>query len=568
MVKSGSDTGMGGPGDGWVLLTDGALGISVDSGGPASLMPPTVVGSPVFNISALQETGGGGDTELNSMTETLGIWTAIDGGATVPGTVSANATTYGIGSFETDTETVVDYAGGGGNFPTNNAYSTIGGGTVASGGGDQQDFSVRAEAFLAIPEGDYTISVASDDGRRLELDFPGGGFSFLAETGQGPTLAPLDNVIGFNGTTGHDQSVGRFTITSSDLVPGEDYALVNLDSFFFERGGGDSFEIAIARGHHVDFDSTADSFQLLSDGQYGVLVSDTPIEITPISHVTTTDDAVGVDGDSPATTTSTDFGRVRIGTSAAAPESVTVENTGSQTLDGVITAAGGDFSGGPSAPFSLSNGETDSVDYSFSPTAHGPLSDTVTVDTTSTAYTSLATGPVDLDVDVTLDGIGVGPEFNLTAESTDLGKGGLIELSPDPPLLTKTVSVLIENLTPDLDIDTLEDLTLHSFSITGPDADRFMLSGFIAGTTLDALDSLPLMLTFTADGLDSYNATLQFFTDEGVAVGGNGAVFTFQLFATTVPEPATLFIGAFGLFAMGYRRYGQRRKLKRTGSQE
>jgi MYXO-CTERM domain-containing protein len=94
-----------------------------------------------------------------------------------------------------------------------------------------------------------------------------------------PNFGP--DVWGFNGTSGHNQSVATFTITEADLNLG-DFFVTELDTFFFERGGGDSFEISIAPGTLADFGALGgDNFRLLEDGTFGWIVSTAPIVEVP-----------------------------------------------------------------------------------------------------------------------------------------------------------------------------------------------------------------------------------------------------------------------------------------------
>ncbi|MCP4377421.1 MAG: hypothetical protein GY794_14745, partial [bacterium] len=67
----------------------------------------------LFNVAILAADEGGGSTDhdLQSVTETLAIWNAIDAGAAVPGLVSASGQHYNIARYETDTESRIIYGG-------------------------------------------------------------------------------------------------------------------------------------------------------------------------------------------------------------------------------------------------------------------------------------------------------------------------------------------------------------------------------------------------------------------------------------------------------------------------
>ena len=257
------------------------------SGSPAHAVPFTLNNDGVHGISAFDLTSGGSDNQLNNSNETLTIWDAIDLGATVPGLVDpapAGNPTYQVGAYETDTETVVNYAGGG-DFGGNIALNTIGGGTIPFSGDSQvQDISVRAVTYLAVPVGTWSIAIASDDGRRLEM--PGLSAlttpNFIAHGGQidGGSGTGFDFLLR-NGTTGHNRSVGVFTVGAGDVAAGSNVALLGLDGFYFERGtGGGSFEISIKGGSDTGFGGPGDGWVLLSQGTFGWSISSTPIVVT------------------------------------------------------------------------------------------------------------------------------------------------------------------------------------------------------------------------------------------------------------------------------------------------
>ena len=210
-------------------------------------MAPVANAAPLLTVKAFNIIGGGGsnDNDLNNVTETLTIWDAIDTGATT-GTTVIGPKTYNIQNNHTGTAAVVDYAGGGGDFTVNTPYSAIGAGL----GGD--DFSVRALATLTFNDaGTYRIRAGSDDGRYLRL----AGVTFDAFGGQGGESQPVPDTVIFNGTTGHNRSWGEFTVGAG--------ASATLDAHFFERGGGDSFEVSIEK-------VGTGGYQLLANGVYNI----------------------------------------------------------------------------------------------------------------------------------------------------------------------------------------------------------------------------------------------------------------------------------------------------------
>ena len=282
--------------------SDGSYTYTVDNSNPAvqalnpgdtltdtfsyTLSDPYFTGDGLFNVSVFRAVGGGGSTDhdLNSMNETLGIWDRIDAGDTVPGPIIAGGQTYNIDRYETDTETSINYGPGNGNFNagTLGTNSINSNGPGGSGGGINggDDYSLRAQAYLYFHEaGTYSIATASDDGRRMDLTgvVTGGSFNgFSAQYDQvdGP-FTPGQTFVIKNGTTGHDQSVGVFTVDAGDIL--------YLDTRFFERAGGASpFEVMIKQGadtngvpggNNSDPSAANDGWRLLSEGVFGIAVS-------------------------------------------------------------------------------------------------------------------------------------------------------------------------------------------------------------------------------------------------------------------------------------------------------
>jgi len=210
---------------------------------PPPTPPPA---TPAFNARMIQVTGD----DINTTTEGLGIAAA----ATGLGPLSANGENYNVTVFADEIAKVIDYAGGGGNFPVNNKYPN-----GSNNPGD--DFLVRAQAFVRIPAGTYTIGFGSDDGGMLRLD----GVTFTSRFNSNNQAGPDE--IRFQGTRGHAVTGGTFTVTQETYT--------ELYSLFFERNGGDSFEISLARGSYSSFNTT--DFQLLQNRLRGWIISAEPI---------------------------------------------------------------------------------------------------------------------------------------------------------------------------------------------------------------------------------------------------------------------------------------------------
>lgn len=227
----------------------------------------------VAAISVNLNTGGFTDTDINDTNEAVTLWTQFDtngAGSFTNGTVSAIAPqpnrTYNVQNINLNTNfTEVDFAGGGGNFGTNNAYAGIGAGAF------NEDFSVRAQTSITFANaGTYRISIASDDGRFGFLTGATLDSNSVGQVTQGPGFGQAgDNAWGFNNPTGHNNSVAQITVGAG--------AVVGLDAFMYERGGGDSFEIAIANGAGG---ACCGGFELLTNGSLGGTVSTTGFNVS------------------------------------------------------------------------------------------------------------------------------------------------------------------------------------------------------------------------------------------------------------------------------------------------
>ena len=244
------------------LLGDGQYGWSVTNNLAAApgFTPITpITPPPAFNARLIRIQGGGGsnDSQINSAAEAL----SIAQNATGTGLLTIGSTNYNVTVFSDEVTPIVDYAGGGGSFGYNRKYPD------GHDGGWMEDFLVRAHAWVRIPPGTWTIGFGSDDGGLLRLDgLFGATITFTNEYNTNGDSG-LDNEVRYNGVRGHSWTRGVFTVSD------ETYA--ELTALFFERGGGDSFEIALAQGARSGFNTN--DFQLLYSGLHGWIVSPTLI---------------------------------------------------------------------------------------------------------------------------------------------------------------------------------------------------------------------------------------------------------------------------------------------------
>ena len=182
------------------------------------------------------------------------------------GAYNPNATplVYNIQNIHMDVASSINYHPGNSfQFGGDSAYSTISGG--AGLGGD--DFSVRAQAFLRFNvAGTYSIGAGSDDGRLVDLSLVSGTYSGITSTGGQITGAlTTPTTFGFDNPTGNNTSGGVFNVTAGTVL--------QLDTFMFERGGGDSFEVSIKSGSDTTPGGPGDGWSLLSDGTLSIDVS-------------------------------------------------------------------------------------------------------------------------------------------------------------------------------------------------------------------------------------------------------------------------------------------------------
>eukprot|EP00051_Salpingoeca_urceolata_P027028 m.479738 g.479738 ORF g.479738 m.479738 type:complete len:537 (-) comp21581_c0_seq1:193-1803(-) len=122
-----------------------------------------------------------------------------------------------------------------------------------------EDFVYEVDMHVNIPAGTWTIGVGSDDGRYLTMDAI--VFDTVRHQNNLDDGGIGTNKMGFQGTTGHEWSTGTFTVT-------ENTGCVHINSLFFERGGGDSYEIVIAPGDQDSEPSDNGVWRILREGTY------------------------------------------------------------------------------------------------------------------------------------------------------------------------------------------------------------------------------------------------------------------------------------------------------------
>ncbi len=206
--------------------------------------------------------GGGSDIQINNTTEAEAIFQAVGdqlglgGGAT--GLVNALGNTYNITTNASEIASQTDWAGtGGGDFP---------GGLPYPGGIGGDDFLVATSFNLWLDPGTYTVGVESDDGFTLTLD----GITFSSKFGGGAGQGAA-NELRFEAPTGNSNTSGEFTVDGNGVD-------VRVSGLFWERGGGDFWEISIIDSLAGNpGNKNAAGFVILQDG--AVLANGTQIGV-------------------------------------------------------------------------------------------------------------------------------------------------------------------------------------------------------------------------------------------------------------------------------------------------
>jgi hypothetical protein len=171
--------------------------------------------------------GGGTNTQVNSTAEAETIYANwVTAGRPATGSITGG---YNVTSSGSAIQTRTDWRGSKDNdFTPNESYPGI---------GSNEDFLVRSTFSIFLPVGEYTLHAESDDGFSVILDEP--NTSFSSKFGSGASQGAA-NEIRYNGTTGNSNTGGVFNVAHPKVI--------DVTAIFFERGGGDYFEVAIASG--------------------------------------------------------------------------------------------------------------------------------------------------------------------------------------------------------------------------------------------------------------------------------------------------------------------------------
>lgn len=412
----------------------------------------------------------------------------------------------------------------------------------------------------------------------------------LSGTGNGPIYSS-SGPANFNALVNYNATPSTVTISNTSTDPGTG-ALTDLTIRADSSASATGFSLGgiatvISKGNSGGISLNADTTAIAGflkgstastdvnirtdeDTAFGGLGNQfnyTGVQITGVAPV----------NDTPA---SLALGTVRVGQSSSA--NLSIQNVGNGNLATTLPASvtnlnntgvsltsnpSGNFSGS-SAGFSLGDGGSQNVAFTFAPTSRGAFSATATSNFSNGNNDAgvLVSSPNNNAADsqaTTLSGTGVGPVY--TASTAPYIVGGTppsldlatIYFQPalEPPN-GMTRNLVISNLTTDTGV--LANLTLLSGALSGPYAALFSL-GISFPQTITPGNSLIIPINFTAAYPPGTKlAQLMISSDQNApgGVGMLGDIFTYNLEAQVVPEPATILIwsGLFGCCA-AYRRW-------------
>ena len=208
------------------------------------------INSGTLNAVGIKINGSGSDSQINTTTEGLAIYSAwLAAGSPATGIISGG--TYNVSASGTSSVDRVDFGGSAHDFSGTLPYPGF------ADGVDGSHFLVHASGKLSLPAGDYTIFVESDD-----------GFSFLMDTVSGDSVSfnkfgssssGASNELRFELPIGNSNTGGSFTLTQDSVF--------DIATIFFERTGGDYLEISIA--NNIRTNNAPSGYEILRHGALG-----------------------------------------------------------------------------------------------------------------------------------------------------------------------------------------------------------------------------------------------------------------------------------------------------------
>jgi hypothetical protein len=282
------------------------------------------------------------------------------------------------------------------------------------------------------------------------------------------------------------------------------------------------------------------------------------------------------------------YGSAGANSTTAGVTGVTVKNSGNGDLAAASLGVARNLNGSFGSPavgiflgpvtgggFSLTDGTTTDVTYSFNPTARGVATSTVTGSFSNGSSDGKNTAQT---VTETLSGAGVGPTYssafgatqvaataNLAAANTNTPVANTGESTIDFGSIdshqTETLYLDIGNTTTDANGGNalLTDLSLESASIIG--SSFFTIP--TVSTILDKGGEHFAAITFSTSGVSgAFSAVLTFQTDASAGFGLAGDTFSYGLVGTAVPEISTWAMMLAGFAGFGLSGLGRNMKAR------
>lgn len=264
---------------------------------------------------------------------------------------------------------------------------------------------------------------------------------------------------------------------------------------------------------------------------------------------------------------------------------VTVSNTGNGNLSGLgsvsnlngsvsssVLGSGFTASAGNPSSFSLADGSSSTLGFTYTPVSRTPVTSTVRI---AFSNGNAAGNNLSQSVAATVTGQGVGPTYASALTNQGSTKGSVAD-TPTPVALgvagaasstisfgsvgykaSQTLYLWLQNTTTDANGGnaSLTNLTIDRYAISGPNASAFSIASLSPGSVIAEGSTLmvPIVVTGTT-GIGALNSTLTIFTDELTGLGGAGDTFTYALVGFSVPEPASLGVLGTGIAGLGWLR--------------
>ncbi|MBL4765555.1 MAG: hypothetical protein JKX67_09815 [Colwellia sp.] len=238
------------------------------------IVAPAICDAGTLNAVGIRIDGNGSNSQINTTTEALTIYDAwLAAGSPVSGLI--NGDRYNVAASGSSTVDRIDFGDREHDFSGTLPYPGVGAGVSGS------DFLVHASGALSLPAGDYTIYVESDDGFSFIMDTLSGDTVLFNKFGSS-TRVGVSNELRYENPTGNSNTGGSFTLSQDSVF--------DIAAIFFERSGGDFFEIFIANDIRTSAASATSDYEILGDGalngkvKFGQCITPSQIDHFEITH--------------------------------------------------------------------------------------------------------------------------------------------------------------------------------------------------------------------------------------------------------------------------------------------